>query len=138
MNIENLDCPNHQFMTRNMHDLAEVIIRFKELDSVYHGNLSLYLDSASWEVFDVRRGITIIRHDFKHVRSLLEDMRLFIRDFTHLWWANTSASRGRNLDLKEAISVKHLYKVYGMDTYLFKSKHLREYIYGKYEKTNID
>lgn len=121
-----------------MLELAEVIIRFKELDSVYNGNLSLYLDSDLWEVVDLRRGITIIRHDFKHVRALIDDLRLFTRDFTNLYWANTRASRGQNLNLKEAVSVKHLYFVYGMDSYLFTNNSLKSYIYGKFKKTNID
>lgn len=132
-----IDCPNSQYISRNIMDIAEVIIRFKELNASYSDNLCLYLDSQIWEVFDQRRGITIIRHDFKHVRQLLDDMRMFTRDFVNLGSANLRLSRKQTLKHPEAISVKHLYKIYGPDSYLFRNETLKKYIYGHFkEKEN--
>lgn len=132
-----IDCPNAQFISRNIMEIAEVVIRFKELNASYSDNLCLYLDSQIWEVFDQRRSITIIRHDFKHVRQFLEDMKRFTRDFVNLGSANVRLSRNQTLKLPEVISVKHLYKVYGLDNYLFQNENLKNYIYGHFkEKEN--
>lgn len=132
-----IDCPNAQFISSNIMDIAEVIIRFKELDACYSNNLCLYLDSDIWEVFDQRRGITIIRHDFKHVHQLIQDMKRFINDFANVNMLNLGLSKRRTIKTHEAVSIKHLFKVYGFDTYLFKNNNLRNYIYGKFkEKEN--
>lgn len=132
-----MDCPNAQYISRNLVELAEVIARFKELNSNYCDNLCLYLDSKIWEVFDQRRAITIIRHEFKHTRQLLEDMRMFNRDFINVVAANYGY-RGRNLKTSEVASIKHLYKIYGMDYYLFYNDNLRNYLYGKFKETSTD
>lgn len=129
-----IDCPNAQFISRNIMEIAEVIIRFKELNACYSNNLCLYLDASIWEVFDQRRGLTIIRHDFKHVRQLLEDMKKFTRDFTNLCSANIRLSRHQTLKLPEVVSIKHLFKVYGHDHYLFQNENIKKYIYGKFEE----
>lgn len=132
-----IDCNNAQFISRNIQELAEVIIRFRNLDSMYRGNLSLYLDSDTWEVFDIRRGIIIIRHDFKHVRQLCRDMRILSNDFANLGMVIHTISRGCKPSLSESVSLKHLYKIYGMDEYLFTNKFIKNYIYGKFkEKEN--
>lgn len=133
-----IDCPNSQFISRNIVEIADVIIRFRELNSCYSDNLALYLDATSWEVFDVRRSIVLIRHEFKHVRQLLEDMKQYKNDFVNLGVLNYSLSHSRTIKHAEAISVKRLYKVYGDDNYLFNNSNLKKYIYGKFEKTNID
>lgn len=129
-----IDCKEAQFISRNMQELAEVIIRFKNLDAVYHGNLSLYLDGDIWEVFDMRRAIPLFRHDFKHIRQLCQDMRILTNDFANLGMVIHSISRGRRPNHGEAVSIKHLYRIYGMDEYLFTNKFIKEYIYGKYEE----
>lgn len=132
-----IDCPNAQFISRNLVELAEVIVTFKELDAVYSGNLSLYMDANTWEVFDVRRGITIFHRDFKHVRQLCQDMRILKRDFANLYMCIHSISRGRQPNLSESVSIKHIYKIYGMDNYIFTNNAIKKFIYGKLkEKQN--
>lgn len=129
-----VDCKEALFISRNTQELAEVIIRFKNLDAVYRGNLSLYLDSDFWEVFDVRRGMVLFRHSFKHVRQLCEDMRILTHDFANLGLVIHSISRGRKPNVSESVSIKHLYCIYGMDEYIFTNKYIKSYIYGKFEK----
>lgn len=64
-----------QFISSNRNELAEVISTFNELNSVRQKNLCLYLDSHGWEVFDQQFFIVILRSDFKHVRTFIDEMR---------------------------------------------------------------
>lgn len=129
-----IDCPNAQFISSNIMDIAEVVIRFKELDSLYSNNLSLYLDSDVWEIFDRRRGITIIRHDFKHVNQLIQDIKRLVQDFANVNSLNFGLSSKRTIKLHEAVSVKHLFKIYGFDNYIFRNDNLKRYLYGKFKE----
>lgn len=68
---------NEQFISRNRFELSQVISEFRETTAVYQDNLSLYLDRNYWEVFDLRIGKTIFRHEFKHIKTLIDDLRRF-------------------------------------------------------------
>lgn len=127
-----IDCPNSQFISRNLVELAEVIIQFRELASVYP-HVTMYMDMDSWEIFDTRRCLVLIRHDFKHVRQLSHDIRQLMHDVVNVSSACYHISSG-SITLKEAVSVKHIFRRYGLDNYFFKSKLIKTYIYGKFKQ----
>ena len=65
---------NQQFNISYRNELAEVIAQFRDLNDLYNSNLTLTLDNFGWEIFDMRVCRTIIRHDYKKVKHLLEDI----------------------------------------------------------------
>lgn len=129
-----IDCPNAQFISRNLVEIADVIIRFKELNHTYSDNLCMYLDSQGWEVFDTRRGLTIFRHEFKHVNRLLSDMKRLNLDFINVYSLRSRLSRGRNPTVSEVASLKRIFRIYGYDKYLFSTQQVIIYLNGKFKE----
>lgn len=129
-----IDCPNAQYISRNLVEIAEVIIRFKELNHTYSDNLSLYLDSIGWEIFDTRRGITIFRHEFKHINRLLTQMQTFNFDLANLYNLRSRLSIGKNPTTSEVASLKRIYRLYGFDRYFFNTQQIINYLNGKFNQ----
>ena len=101
---------NEQYTYSNRDRIAEVIARFRELDDNYNNNLCLYMDSKFWEVFDTRICKTIIRHEYKHIGKLLEDIsrlnNAIIRaSCVHL-------RRGKQLSSSESLALKYLSNIF--------------------------
>lgn len=65
----------NQFITSNQNQIVKVVTSFMELNRYFGESLVLNLDSQGWEVFDCNIPKTIIRHEFKHTKALVEDMR---------------------------------------------------------------
>lgn len=84
-----MKCINEQFITRNHNLLADVILSYRQLEEIYEGNVCLYLDSNSWEVFDMRCAKVLIRHEFKHLTSLIEDLKKLRLDMINLGYYST-------------------------------------------------
>lgn len=128
----NATTPNYTFLSRNQQEIAEVISLFKELTSCYDNQLVLYLDQFDWEIFDTRCAIPVIRHRFKHLKNLREDLIKLRNDYINVGCA-AFRDYGR-FSFSEVISIKRIYMLYGYDTYFFKTKALQDYVTGKFEK----
>ena len=64
---------NEQFISRNQNEMLQVFLQYRELLNV-KSHYVMYMDAESWELFDPNVGRTIIRHDFKHLKSMIEDL----------------------------------------------------------------
>lgn len=116
---------NEQFISRNQTKLAEVITVFKELTDSNNQRFCLYVDSTSWELFDQFVGRTIFRHEFKHIYTLIDNMRLLnqmIMNTAFIPWRKDG-----HLKHKEASAVKYLNKLYSESEVNF-------IIYGTFDK----
>lgn len=121
--------PYEQFISRNHSLLAQVISEFHELNGIMDDNLVLYLDQKYWEIFDTRRAIPIIRHEFKHLTNMLSDIKAMIRAVGEIEYCRMRVSSGKNPTTTQSCAFRKLFQIYGNDTYFFNSKML-EY-YGK-------
>lgn len=65
---------NEQFLSRNQNEVAQVIISFRELQSV-RDHYVLYLGKDGWEVFDPNTSKAVIHHSFKHLYNLIDDIK---------------------------------------------------------------
>ena len=132
---------NHeQLISRNHHELAEVIRVFLELNESYQDQFCIYMDSQNWELFDTRVCRTIIKHEFKHFNQFKHDMMKLRRDIINVGCVNYSIGRQRRPKPVEVWSIKALINLYGFeDKYFFSNIHLKNYlIYGLVKKANID
>lgn len=109
-----------QFNTSYRSELAELISMFHELNEVHQKTLCLYLDSDIWEIFDQRFCTTIIRHKYKHVKAMIEDMRTLHRAVIEAGTLKYRLDRPTRL---QTWSVNHLKKLY--------PEHYKFFIYGK-------
>ena len=75
---------NNQFNSRNQYELAQIIVDFRELSALHDKQFTLYLDVDYWEIFDMRFGKTIIRHEYKHIRKLHEDILHLTNSIMHV------------------------------------------------------
>lgn len=120
---------NEQFVTRNIRELADVIIDFRELNDVCDSNLYLTLEQDHWEVFDGRVCKSILRYPFKHIRILKEEMNQLRRDFIKV---GLVAATGKPIDKTEHASIRRLYNMYGMCDFIFSTNYLKNYVYAKF------
>lgn len=121
---------NYQFITRNTSELADIIVVFRELNTVCDKQLILSLDKDSWEVFDLRRCEPLCRYGFKQIRPFREWMVRLKQDIINV----SMASYRKSPTGSQVSSIKRLYKLYGLADYLF-NENIKSYIYGK-EKEN--
>lgn len=70
---------NEQFLSRNQNEINAVFMAYRDLLSV-RSHYVMYMDLESWELFDPNVGRTIIRHKFKHIKTLHEDLVKFRHD----------------------------------------------------------
>lgn len=116
-----------QFISSNRNELAEVISIFNELNAVRQKNLCLYLDSQGWEVYDQEFCLPILRSEFKHIKTLTDEMR-------HIRQSIIEASMIKYLPTPEkpnrvqSWAVRHLQKIY--------KEHVNYFIYGRKKKEN--
>lgn len=68
-----------QFISMNHAILADMVFRFHELNRLFGESLVLTLDNQGWEIFDCNVSKTIIRHEFKHLKAMCEDMSKLLR-----------------------------------------------------------
>ena len=131
---------HEQLISRNHHELAEVIRVFHELNESYQDQFCIYMDSQAWELFDTRVCRTIIKHSFKHFKQFKQDMMKLHHDIINVGCVAFSIGRYRKPKPSEVWSIKALLNIYGFeDKYFFNNKHLKEYItYGIIKKANID
>lgn len=120
---------NEQFITRNFNELGRVILAFRELDEVYPQNLCLYLDKNYWEVFDIRCGKAIIRHDFKHLTQLSSDMKTIKLDIIQLGYYSIHPKQVKRQCAKWAFT--RLSRIYS-------PSELKYFTHGKNYETEID
>lgn len=123
---------HEQLISRSHNELAEVVRMFHELNDCYRNQFTIYMDSDSWELFDMRTASVIIRHEFKHMITFAKDMRQLARDIVNVVCVNMSLGRGRKPTLSEVWSIKRIARIYGADdTYFFDNPNIKHYIkYG--------
>jgi hypothetical protein len=120
---------NEQFVSRNIQELADVIIDFRELNDVCDSNLYLTLEQDYWEIFDGRACKSIFRYPFKHICALKESMHQLKRDFINV---GVVAATSKPIDKTEFASIRRLYNMYGMCDFIFSTNYLKNYVYGKF------
>lgn len=120
---------HEQLISRNHHDLAEVIRVFHELNDAYKDQFVIYMDSRSWELFDTRICRTIIRHEFKHFNQFKSDMIKLKHDIIKCRCVSWSIGHNRKPKSTEVWSIKAILNIYGFeDKYFFDNQFLKDYI----------
>lgn len=127
-----------QLISRNAHELANVIRVFHELNECYRNQFCIYMDSQVWELFDTRCARTIIRHQFKHFNQFTQDMIKLKHDIINVGCVNASIGRNRKPKSTEVWSIKSIINLYGFeDKYFFDNPNLKNYIiYGIVKKNS--
>lgn len=125
----NISCTNAQFISRNITELADVIIKFRELNDCYDDNLILSLEQNYWEVFDLRLCKPIYRCEFKHIKPLTEFLFQLRIDLGRIYILRETKKLP---NVAEASSIKRLYRLFGYDEYIFKSNLLNHYVYDRF------
>lgn len=106
---------HEQLISRNRMELSEVVASFMDLNNTYHNDYSLYLDQNGWEVFDLRCGRSIIRHEFKHFNHLISDMKRMSRALLDAFSAYSRLCRSQKPKPGEIWSIKFLLNYYDLD-----------------------
>lgn len=124
-----------QLISRNQSELAEVFSTFQELNAHYDNQLVLSLDSLGFEIFCLRTGRPIIRHEFKHFRQLVTDMRILSNTITLVFSARIRINQGIRPKQYESFAIKRILKLYTLyDDYFFNEPMRNYIIYGKLNK----
>lgn len=97
-----------QFLSRNSHELVEMVQSFNELNQIHGNSFGLYLDMNGWEVIDLNFSKTIIRHEYKHLRGLTIDLKCLRDSYSVVGCFLWSKKPKKNL----THAVKHLLKYY--------------------------
>ena len=100
---------NEQFLSRNQNEIAMVISTFRELQSVRE-HYVLYLDTNGWEVFDPITSKAVIRHSFKHLRNLIEDMKELRRAIVNV--SCIQFNKSGKPDQVQSLAIKRLKRYY--------------------------
>lgn len=117
---------NTQFTTRNQNELADILITFRDLNTVCDKQLILSLEQDFWEIFDLRACNPIYRCPFKHIKGLKDFMVRLKQDILNVHMASV---RSRPTS-QEVSSIKRLHKLFGAADYIF-TNNLISYIYGQ-------
>lgn len=128
---------NHeQLLSRNAFYFAEMISVFQELNRLYLEQFTLYLDSDGWELFDIRVGRSIIRHEFRHYRQFIIDMRSLHRTMSCVAFASLRLQSGKLPKPHESRAISKLSRIYSLDDEHLFSTHVQSYyIHGINKKT---
>lgn len=121
-----MKCINEQFITRNHNELARVILAYRELEEVYEGNVCLYLDNNIWEIFDMRIGKVLIRHEFKHLSQLIADLKELKQDIILLGYYSVHPNKVKKQSARW--SFKRLSRLYD-------DEQIKYFTHGKEYKT---
>lgn len=110
---------NEQFLYRNQTEISQVITVFRELQSIH--NFGLFLDKDNWEIIDLEFGITIIRREFKQVKSLVDEMRHIRQSIVECGCIRYN--REKRMNQRQSWAYRYLQKIY--------PEHYNYFVYGK-------
>lgn len=104
---------HEQFTSRNMYELANLMNAFNELN--LRRQFCLYLDENGWEIFDLKVCVPVIRHEYRHIRDLIGDIRHLDRNLTTvgMWYSCYVIQDSRKI----RPAVNYLKRVYGKQFY---------------------
>lgn len=120
---------NNQFLSRNQTEIIRVFLAYRELLEV-HPSYVMYMDKTSWELFDPDFGVTIFRHEFKHLKSMLEELRQLRYDIIAVGCIKYREYTDRPAKRTQTCALKRLLNYYT-------DEQLNYFKYGTLKKTEI-
>lgn len=122
--INNME--NVQFLTRNQNEILRVFLSYRELLEV-RPDFVMYMDKTTWELFDPNFSVTIFRHEFKHLKSMLDTMRQLRRDLIEVGCIKYREHSGKPPTSIQTWALKRLMKYYNYEQINF-------FKYGSFKK----